>query len=203
MERTTLDLVGTVSLDAQAPVLAACGGEATVLSVLVDGIDDPVDSGIIADGDVVRVHQDDLKVLKGGILVHPVRVQHTHVTSEASDTVLGNRAQVALELQVVDTSVDRFAVHYPTVVRSLATSAANGDAVDGVTLLGLVAELVCLVGTCRVGKLDNLLALAVLPGSVVERSQGQRKSKIKMRSVHVKLKSECLALLKNECFMQQ
>ncbi len=147
MERTALDLVGTVSLDAKASVLAASGGEATVLSVLVHSRDNPVDTRVIANGDVVRVNQDALVVFVRGILVDPVRVKHAHVTGETADTVLGNRAQVTLELQVVNTGVDWLSVHNATTVGSLATATADGDTVDGVSLLGLVAQLVCLVGT--------------------------------------------------------
>jgi len=177
VERATLELVGSVSLDTEASVLATSRGEATVLSVLVHSTDDPVDSGVIADSDVVGVNQNYLIVLESGILVNPIGVQDTHVTSETPNTVLSNRAQVALELQVVNTSIHRLTVHDTAVVRSLASSAANGNTVHRVTLLGLVAKLVCLVGTGRVGKLDDFLALAVLPRSVFGSGDEKRKKR--------------------------
>jgi len=177
VERATPELVGSVSLDTEASVLATSRGEATVLSVLVHSTDDPVDSGVIADSDVVGVNQNYLIVLESGILVNPIGVQDTHVTSETPNTVLSNRAQVALELQVVNTSIHRLTVHDTAVVRSLASSAANGNTVHRVTLLGLVAKLVCLVGTGRVGKLDDFLALAVLPRSVFGSGDEKRKKR--------------------------
>lgn len=42
-------------------VLATGRGEAAALAVLHDGLRDPVDSGVIADGIVARVHGDHLK----------------------------------------------------------------------------------------------------------------------------------------------
>ena len=53
---------------AEAAVLAACAGEAPELAVLVHGVDDPVHAGIVADGRVHGVDQDDLKVLVAGVL---------------------------------------------------------------------------------------------------------------------------------------
>lgn len=48
------------------------GSEAAGLAVLVDRVDDPVDAGIAADSLVLRVDEDDLEVLVGGVLVDPV-----------------------------------------------------------------------------------------------------------------------------------
>jgi hypothetical protein len=64
-------LVESVSL-AQTTGLLASGSETTRLAVLVDWVDDPVDAGVAADGLVLRVNEDDLVVLVGGVLVDPV-----------------------------------------------------------------------------------------------------------------------------------
>lgn len=39
---------------------------------LVNRVDDPVDSGILADGLVLRIDKDDFEILIGRILVDPV-----------------------------------------------------------------------------------------------------------------------------------
>ena len=67
-------VVGSVSLDPEASVLPAGRGEASSLSVLVDGVNDPVDARVVANHDMLGVDEDDLKVLVGGVLVDPVRV---------------------------------------------------------------------------------------------------------------------------------
>lgn len=41
---------------------------------LVDGLDDPIDTGITTDGFVLRVNENDLKVFVCRILVDPVGV---------------------------------------------------------------------------------------------------------------------------------
>ena len=85
--------------------LLAGGGETTSLAVLVDGVDDPVDAGILADGLVLGVNEDDLEVLVGRVLVDPVGVKDAQVSASAADTLLGGGLQGALVLQLVNTLV--------------------------------------------------------------------------------------------------
>ena len=54
--------------------LLAGGGKTASLTVLVHRVDDPVDTGVTADGLVLRVDENDLVVLVGGVLVDPVGV---------------------------------------------------------------------------------------------------------------------------------
>lgn len=85
--------------------LLAGGGEAAGLAVLVDGVDDPVDAGVDADGLVLGVDEDDLVVLVGGVLVDPVGVQDAQVGATAADTLLSGGLERALVLELVDTLV--------------------------------------------------------------------------------------------------
>lgn len=183
--RTTNGVVGTVTLDSQAAVLLASGGETTAFAVLVNRVDDPVDARIVADDNMVRVNKDNLEVLVGSILVDPVRVEDTEVGANTASALLGNTAQVADELELVDTLVLGLAIDNTLVVRSLAATSADSHAVDNVTLLkhptcsdrigikkkngsyllGLVAELVSLIRTSRTSDSLNLLGLTVLPSS--------------------------------------
>lgn len=78
-------------------------------TVLVNWVDDPVDTGITTDCLVLRVDQDNFEVFVGRILVDPVRVQDTQVSTSSSDTLLRGRLQRSLILQLVDTLVCRFA----------------------------------------------------------------------------------------------
>jgi hypothetical protein len=97
-------LVVAVALAETARLLAG-GGEAAGLAVLVDGVGDPVDAGVAADGLVLGVDEDDLEVLVGGVLVDPVRVEHAQVGAAAADTLLSGRLEGALVLQLVHTLV--------------------------------------------------------------------------------------------------
>jgi hypothetical protein len=76
--------------------LLAGGGETTALAVLVDGLDDPVDT---------RVDKDDLVVLVGRVLVDPVGVEDAEVSAAFADTLLSGRLERALVLELVDTLV--------------------------------------------------------------------------------------------------
>lgn len=97
-------VVVTVALVDTTVVLAG-GGEATEFAVLVDGVDDPVDASILADGLVLGVDEDDLEVLVGRVLVDPVRVEDAQVGAAAANTLLSDRAERTLELELVDTLV--------------------------------------------------------------------------------------------------
>ena len=162
----TNGVVGAVTLDTETSVVLASGGKASSLTVLVDRVDDPVDAGIVSDGNVTGIHKDDLKVLVGSILVDPVGVQNTKVHGVSAGTLLSNTAKVAGKLQLVDTLVLGLTEHNTLGVGSLAATTANSNTQHGVALLGLVAELVGLVGSGRASHLLDLLALAVLPSSI-------------------------------------
>lgn len=64
LSAASLRLVVTMSLVETARALA-CGSETAGLSVLVYGVNDPVDAGIDADCLVLGVDEDDLEVLVG------------------------------------------------------------------------------------------------------------------------------------------
>jgi hypothetical protein len=64
-------LVVSVTL-AQTTRLLASGRKTTRFAVLVDWLNDPVDARIAADCLVLRVDENDLEVLVGGVLVDPV-----------------------------------------------------------------------------------------------------------------------------------
>lgn len=71
----------------------------------MDGVADPVDASIGADGLVLGVDEDDLVVLVGRVLVDPVGVEDTQVGAAAADTLLSGALEGALVLQLVDTLV--------------------------------------------------------------------------------------------------
>mmetsp|Transcript_30083 Transcript_30083/g.41962 ORF Transcript_30083/g.41962 Transcript_30083/m.41962 type:complete len:221 (+) Transcript_30083:75-737(+) len=163
--RLGLLVLGTT---AKTTGMLAGGGEAAELAVLVDGVAQPVDAGIVADSGVHGIDQDDFKVLVGGVLVDPVGVQDTEVTTTATNTLFGLRANVALELDLADTLVGGLTADHTTVVGALAASAADADTVDDVALLGLVSKAAGLVGTSRTAGAVDGGQLAVLPAPHTE-----------------------------------
>ena len=71
-------------------------------------LDDPVDAGVVAYRFVLRIHQDDLKVLVGRVLVDPVGVEDAQVGTAAPNALFGSRLERSLVFQLVDTLVGRF-----------------------------------------------------------------------------------------------
>jgi len=96
-----LGVVVSVALGNTTVVLAG-GSETAKLTVLVDWVGDPVDASITTDGLVLGVDEDDLEVLVGRVLVNPVGTQ---VGATATDTLLSDGTERALELELVHTLV--------------------------------------------------------------------------------------------------
>ena len=74
----------------------------------MNGVGDPVDTSIAADGLVLGINKDDLVVLVSRVLVDPVGVQDTQVGAAAANTLLSGSAESTLVLELVDTHVGRF-----------------------------------------------------------------------------------------------
>ena len=83
---------------------------------------------------VHRVDHDDLKVLVHRVLIDPVRVEHPQAAAPPSHSLFSYAPQVALELELGDTLVDRLSVDDTFAHRALAAAAADADAVDNVAL---------------------------------------------------------------------
>ena len=112
---------------------------------------------------VLRVDEDNLVVLVNTILVDPVAVQHTKVSTPASNTLLGDATKAALELEVVDTLANGLAVGRTLGDVFLAVAPADTDAVDNIALLGLVAKTTSLVRARGTRSTVDDVQLAVLP----------------------------------------
>lgn len=83
---------------AQSPVLFPNAGETTSFAAFVHWLGDPVDTGIPANSFVVGIHKDNFEILVNTILVHPVRVQDSQVSTTPSNTFLSGTPQAALRL---------------------------------------------------------------------------------------------------------
>jgi len=77
---------------------------------------------------------------------------------------------------VVNTGIDGLSVNNTMGYRSLAATATHGDTVHTVALLGLISQLVCLIGTGGAAQLYHLLSLTVLPCSIIVVKCGGRGS---------------------------
>ena len=93
------------------------------------------------------VNADDLVVLVHTVLVDPVRVEYTEVTATTTDTLLRCAPQAALELDVVDTLADGFAIGSTLGDGLLPVATAHTHTVDDISLLGLVSQTTSFVGS--------------------------------------------------------
>lgn len=71
----------------------------------MDWLDDPVDARITADSLVLRINEDNLVVLVGGVLVDPVGVEDTEIGAALANTLLSSGLEGALVFELVDTVV--------------------------------------------------------------------------------------------------
>lgn len=76
---------------AQATTLLSCRCQATHLSVLVHSLCDPLGVWVASDGLVEGVDQNHLKELVGGVLTHPVGVEHSQGSAVTASTLLEHK----------------------------------------------------------------------------------------------------------------
>lgn len=164
MSSAGLGVVELVAL-VDTSVLLSSSGETSRLSVLVHGVADPVDSGIVSDGNVGRIDKNDLEVLVGGVLVDPVRVEDSEVAGSSANSLLGNSSQRSLQLELVDTLVGGLTVGGSLLGGSLSVSSSDSDSVDDESLLGLVTQSSGLIGSRRSRSSVDTGLLSVLPAS--------------------------------------
>ena len=150
--------------------------------MLLDGVDDPVDAWVTADGLVLWVNEDDLVVFVGAVLVDPVAVEDAEIGAALADTLFGGRFERALVLELVHTLVHRLAYYVASVIcpycsrstyclhtvcstlrhRLLPSTSPHSHAVDDIALLGLVSQAASLVRAGRTGSAVDDVELAEL-----------------------------------------
>lgn len=158
-------LVEATALVTETTELLAGGGEATDLAVLHGRLADPVDGGVATDGGVAGVDHDDLEELEGTVLTDGVGVEDAEVHAVAGSALLSEGTEGAGTGHAEDPLTTGLAPDDATVSGPSAATTADADAVDDVTLLGLVAELAGLVGASGVSGAVDAGKLTKLPAA--------------------------------------
>ena len=131
---TTDGVVGAVTLHTQTTVFATSRCKASSLAVLVHGVYDPVDAGVVSDRDVLGIDKDDFIIFVCGVLVDPVRVKNSEIIAVSASSLLSNTSQVSDEFQLVNTLILWLAVHNALVVGPLAAPTTDSATIDDITL---------------------------------------------------------------------
>merc|ERR1719482_1391540 len=147
----------------EATALVPSRGDPAHLAVLVGGVADPVNAGIVPDGLVRLVNHDHLKPAVARILPAPIAVENAEAADLAPDALLSDAAEVPGRLHLVHASVTRLAVHDALRDHLLAAPAADPRTEDHVPLLRLVPEHARLLRPRRPGAAADRRELTVLP----------------------------------------
>lgn len=145
--------------------LLTSGSQTSSFTVLVNRVADPVVTSISSDGLVRWINKDNFEVLVSGVLVNPVGVQDSQVSSTTTDSFLSSGSQGSLVFQLVDTLVGWLTVSGTLWHRSLSVTTSDSDTVDDETLLGLVTQSSGLVRSGRSGSPVDDVLLSVFPDS--------------------------------------
>lgn len=130
-------LVESVTLSLTTALLSI-GGKSTSFSVLVNGVDNPADSRVSSDSIVRWVDGNDFVVLVYTVLVDPVTVQNSQISTLSSNSLLSSASQASLVLEVVYTMVHWLSVCSSLGNMLLTVTTTNSDSVDNESLLGSV-----------------------------------------------------------------
>lgn len=187
---TGLGVVEQVTLGNTSGLLTS-SSKTSGLSVLVDWVDNPVDSWVSSDGVVRWVHQDNLVVLVGGVLVNPVRVQDSQVSSSSADSLLSGDSQGLLVLELSNTLIGWLTVSSTLWNRSLSATSSDSDTEDDETLLGLVAQSSGLVWSGRSRSSVDDVLLSVLPTSDSQQESGDVRLLLSLQLFQVFVGTHC------------
>ncbi len=88
------------------------------------GLYNPINTRIAANGLVLRVHENNLEIFVGRVLIDPVGVQYPQVGTAASHTFFGGGLERTLVFQLVDTLIGWFAFEVFQISMLLKTRAS-------------------------------------------------------------------------------
>jgi len=160
-------VVVAISL-AKTTVLFSDAGETTSFSPFVDWVSDPVDSCVTTNSFVIWVDQDNLIILINTVLVDPVRVQNSQISTPPTDSFLGNTSETSLGFEMVYTLAHGLAVCGTFRDMLFAVTPPDTDTVNHITLLGLVTQSASLVRARRARSSVDDIQLAVFPAPHTE-----------------------------------
>jgi len=146
-------------------ILFSNAGETASLPALVHRLGDPVDPRVAANGLMIGVNEDDLVIFVDTVLVDPVRVQDSEVTTTPADALFRNTPQSSLGFEVVHTLMDGFTIGGTLRYMLLAVTPADPDTVDNVSLLGFISQPAGLVWARWARSPVDNLQLTILPAS--------------------------------------
>jgi hypothetical protein len=133
--------------------------------VLVHWVDNPIDAWVIANLEMGRINQNNFIILHSSVLVNPVGIEDTQVAKFTSHLLFGDGLKIALEFNLFNTLVLGLTKDHTTVVGTLASTTTDSTSNNDISLLGLVAKTMGLVGTCGTIDAGNFGALTVFPGA--------------------------------------
>lgn len=114
---------------------------------------------------MVGVNKDDFEEFEGSVLTYPVRVENSEVSALFADSFLSDGSVGSGGLELVDTLVDGLSVNDTLGNGLLSATSSDSNSVDDISLLGLVAELSCLVESAGSSDLVDDGQLSVFPSS--------------------------------------
>jgi len=124
----------------ETTVMFSDTGKTTSLPALVYRLGNPVNPWVTANGFVIGIDEDDLVIFVDTVLVNPVRVQDSQVTTTSANALFRNAPQSSLGLEVVHTLMDGFTIGGTLRDVLLAVTPADANTVDNVSLLGFVPQ---------------------------------------------------------------
>ena len=92
-----------MALDSETSVSFTGRGESSSFSSFVLWVADPVDSGVVSNGVVGWIYDDDFVIFVGSVLSDPVAVKDSEGGEFVSDSQLSLGSKVSGGLQLVDT----------------------------------------------------------------------------------------------------
>jgi hypothetical protein len=107
--------------------------------VFVDGVTDPVDSGVVSNGIVLGVNTDDFEIFMSSVFSDPIRVQNSHGGHGFTDSLFSSGSQRSLEFETSDSLTGGFTVNDTLGNGSLSSSSSDFNSIDDISLFSFIS----------------------------------------------------------------
>jgi len=158
-------LVESWTLASEASALLASAGQASQLTMLVDGVCDPLQAGIITDSIVCGINHNDLEEFVGRVLIDPVRIEDAEAGHGAARPLFSDGTVRTLILELINTLMDGLPINSALRDGAFTSTTTDADAVNKDALLGLESKHASFVRARWASDTDNSSLLAIFPAA--------------------------------------
>mmetsp|Transcript_42613 Transcript_42613/g.117569 ORF Transcript_42613/g.117569 Transcript_42613/m.117569 type:complete len:192 (-) Transcript_42613:15-590(-) len=165
MSRASNGTIGKMAPSAKTTVFSSSRSEPSSFTMLVNRINNPINARIITNSNMLRIDKNNFVILVSSILIYPVRVQYTKVTTYSTGTFFSYTAKISGEFLFIDTRVSGLTMNNTFVEWSLTATTTYSYTVKHISLFCFISKLMCFISSCGSIDFNDFFLLTIFPCS--------------------------------------